>query len=193
MVPFPRMQPLADNDSLSIRDAEARLRYLGTVREQVHRRTLSPGASAAVLGAVIMVHALLSTAWGHSDAILAVWVLALIAVRPLVRWAWTRSADRRGVHARPQLRLVCAAAGCAASAAAVVLGASPLITAITAAMALATYLSGLYTLTAAVIAIGVVGDVAIADGLARTTVELILGAGLLAAGVLGLRQEREAR
>src|SRR6185312_9875410 len=59
---LPRMQPLADHDSLSIRDAEARLRYLGTVREQVHRRTLTPGVSAALLGAVIATHAVLSAA-----------------------------------------------------------------------------------------------------------------------------------
>jgi hypothetical protein len=74
-----------------------------------------------------------------------------------------------------------------------VLGANPLITAITAAIVLATYLSGLYTLAAAVIAVGIVGDIAIAHGLARATTELIVGAGLLAAGVVGLRQEGEAR
>ena len=187
------MQPLTDNDSLSLRDAEARLRYLGAVRERVHRRALSPGVSAAVLGAVIVTHALLSTAWPHSHAVLAVWIAAVIALRPLVRWVRRRSAERRGLHGRPQLRLACAAAGWAGLAAAVVFGANPLITAITAAIALATYLSGLYTLAAAVIAVGVVGDLAIAHGLARASAELVVGAGLLAAGLAVLHQEREAR
>ena len=187
------MQPLADNDSVSIRDAEARLRYLGAVRERVHRRTLSPGVSTAALGAAIVAHAVLSTAWPHSRAVVVVWVAAAIVLRPIVRWVRRRSAQRRGLHARPWLRLACAAAGWAGVAAAVVFGASPLITAITAAIALATYLSGLYTLAAAVLAVGLVGDVLIAHGLARAIAELIVGAGLLAAGLAGVRQEREAR
>lgn len=187
------MQPLPDHDSLSIRDAEARLRYLGAVRERVHRRTLSPGVSTAVLGAVIVVHALLSTAWPHSRAVLAVWVAAAIAVRPIVRWVHARSADRHGLHTRPHLRLACAAAGWAGIAAAFVFGADPLITAITAAIALATYLSGLYTLAAAVIAVGIVGDLAVAHSVARATAELIVGAGLVAAGVAGRHRERDAR
>jgi hypothetical protein len=187
------MQPLADHDSLSIRDAEARLRYLGAVRERVYRRTLTPSASAAVLGAVMITHALLSTVWRHSDVVLAAWVLAILGSRPIVRWARTRSAERRGLHGRSKVGFACGAAGIAGSVIAVLLGANPLITATAATMALATYLSGLYTLAAAVIAVGVVGDLAIADGLARATTELVIGAGLLAAGAVGLRQEREAR
>ncbi|MGH2893968.1 MAG: hypothetical protein ACRDPM_11995 [Solirubrobacteraceae bacterium] len=187
------MPPLADNDPLSFQDAEARLRYLGAVREQVHRRALSPGVSTAVLGAVIVVHSLLSDAWPHSRAVVAVWIAALVAVRPIVHWVHIRRADRRGFHARPHLRLACGVAGWAGIAAAVVFGANPLITAITAAIALATYLSGLYVLAATVIALGIVGDVAIAHGFARATAELIVGAGLLAAGVAGVLQEREAR
>lgn len=54
-----------------------------------------------------------------------------------------------------------------------------------------TYLSGLYTLAAAVIAVGIVGDVAVAHGAARGTAELIVGAGLLAAGVAGRLRERD--
>lgn len=187
------MQPLADQDPLSIRDAEARLRYLGTVRERVHRRALSPGVSTAMLGAVIVTHALLSSAWPHSRAVLAVWVAAVIALRPIVRWVRTRSAERRGLHGRFQLRVACAAAGWAGIVVAIILGANPLITAITAAIALATYLSGLYTLAAAVVAVGIVGDVAIAHGLARATAELLVGAGLLAAGLVGIHRERESR
>jgi hypothetical protein len=187
------MQPLADHDSLSLRDAESRLRYLSTVREQVRRRTLSPGISTAVLGAVIIVHALLSSAWPHSRAVLVVWVAAVIAVRPVVRWVHARAADRHGLQGRPRLRLLCAAAGWAGIAAAFVLGADPLVTAITAAIALATYLSGLYALAAAVIAVGIVGDVAVAHGLARTTAELIVGAGLLAAGIASWLRERDLR
>jgi ABC-type transport system involved in cytochrome bd biosynthesis fused ATPase/permease subunit len=187
------MQPVTDNDSISIRDAEARLRYLNGVREQVHRRTLSPGGATAVLGAVLVIHALLPSAWSRSRVTLAVWVVAAIAVRPIVRWVQARSADRRGVHGRTRLRLACGAAGWAGIAAALILGADRLITAITAAIALATYLSGFYTLTAAVIAVGIAGDIGIAHGLARSTAELIVGAGLLAAGVAGRLNERDDR
>jgi len=88
--------------------------------------------------------------------------------------------------------VACAAGAWAGVAAAVVLGANPLITAITVAIALASYLSGLYAVAAAAIAIGIVGDVAVAHGLARAIAELVVGAGLLAAGLTGLYRAHEA-
>jgi hypothetical protein len=113
------------------------------------------------------------------------------ARRPLLRSLRRRIELRRGLQASARLPLLCALAAAACVGLAFVTGADPFISAIAAATALAAYVAGLPTVAAAAVVVGLVGDVAIEHGLAPATGQVIVGAGLLAAGLVSLARERE--
>lgn len=186
------MHPLPDHDSLSVRDAAARLRYLSGVRERTRRATLAPSLALVALGAVLLAHGFLKTVWPHATVASIVLIVGVVAIRPLARWWIVRSAERRGLHGSMRLRVACGAAGVAGVAVAIAIGANPLISAIAAATAVAAYLAGLPTLSAAAVAAGLFGDVMIAHGMAPSVGELIIGAGLIALGTAGHANERHA-
>jgi hypothetical protein len=74
---------------------------------------------------------------------------------------------------------------------AILIGASPLISAIAASAAAAAYLAGLPALGASAIVAGLLGDIMIARGIPLSVGELIIGAGLAALGVIGHANEHQ--
>jgi hypothetical protein len=187
------MNPLADHASLSDRDALARLRYAGAVREEVRRAVLAPWIALVALGAVLVIHGSLATVWPHAALLPLVWIAAAIALRPVVRWLRRRVEQRRGIQGRARTRLACAGAAMLALALAIAFGASPLISALTAATAVAAYLCGMPSVAAAVIAVGGIGDVASAGAVAPSVSELIVGAGLVCAGAVAFARRRQSQ
>jgi hypothetical protein len=185
------MHPLTDDDSLSVRDAAARLQYATGVRERTRRATLAPSLALVVLGGVVLAHGLLRTLWPHTAVVSIVLVAGIVAIRPLVRWLIARSEQRRGLHGSLRLRLTCGAAGAVGVAVAVGVGANPLISAIAAATAVAAYLAGLPVLSAAAVAAGLIGDMMIAHGVSPSVGELIIGAGLIMLGTSAHARERQ--
>jgi hypothetical protein len=185
------MQARVDPNEMSHADAAARLRYLGEVRQRARRASLAPSFALLILGAIAVVHGLLATLWPHASALGVIWIAALIAIRPLLRVLLRRQERRRGVQARPRLRLASAAAAVAFVAIAIASGADAMVAAIAAAGAFAAYLARMPAVAVAALAVGIIGDVLIHDGLAPATGQMIVGAGLLAAGVMSLARERE--
>jgi hypothetical protein len=64
------------------------------------------------------------------------------------------------------------------------------VSAIAAACGVAAYLAGMPAIAMSAIAIGIFGDLMIGRGVAPSTAELVVGAGLVAAGAACLLQER---
>ena len=145
-----------------------------------------------MLGAVALCHGLLATIWPHANALSVIWIVAVVAIRPVLRWAHRRAEQRRGLEARTRLRLACAAAAVAFIAIAYVAHADAMVAAIAAAGAFVAYLARMPAVALATIAVGVIGSVLIHDGLPAATGQMIVGAGLLAAGVMSLARERES-
>jgi hypothetical protein len=184
------VHPLAQHHSISDRDAADRLRYVGGVRRQVRKAALAPPLALLVLGSLLIAHGSLATIWPHAAALSIVWVGAVVAFRPIVRWLHVRAAQRRGMEGSARLRLACVAAAALALGVALAVGADPLISSITAAAALAAYLGGMPALAVAALAAGALGDLVRADGATPNVGQLIVGAGLLSAGAVALAQER---
>ena len=69
-------------------------------------------------------------------------------------------------------------------------GANMFVSAIAAACGVAAYLAGMPAIAMSAIAIGIFGDLMIGRGVAPSTAELVVGAGLVAAGAACLLQER---
>src|SRR5690349_13208122 len=154
-------------------DAAARLQYVADVRARVRRSVLVPSMVLLALGAALIVHGVLIAVWPRGLVLTVTWTALILAGRPLVVWLRRRNADR-GRHAAPHLRLACAGAALTAAAAAIAIGANPLIAALAAATAVAAYLARmpLVALAAVVAGIG-------CDALARSAQgELVFGAGL---------------
>ncbi len=185
------MYPLPDHDSLSARDAADRLRYLSGVRERTRRATLAPSLALVALGAVLLAHGLLKTLWPNATVVSVVLIAGVVTIRPLVRWWIVRAEERRGLRGSMRLRVACGAAGVVGVAVAIAIGANPLISAIAAATAVAAYLAGLPTLSAAAVAAGLIGDVMIARGMPPSVGEIIIGAGLIVLGTAGHANERQ--
>jgi hypothetical protein len=185
------MQARLERHDISHADAAARLRYLGEVQQRVRRATLAPSFALLALGAIATSHGLLATFWPHAAALSVVWIAALVAVRPGLRRLRHHLDRRRGLQARGRLRIVPAAAAGAVAALAILVGANALISAVAAATALAAYLAGMPAVAASAAGVGVVGDIVVRHGMAPATAQLIVGAGLLAAGLASLAQERE--
>jgi hypothetical protein len=185
------MQPRVDGNHMSHQDAAARLRYVGGVQDRTRRASLTPSFALLLLGAIALLHGLLATIWPHAHALGIVWIAAIVAVRPVFRWARRRAEQRRGVETRTRLRLACAAAAVAFVAIAYVAHADVMVAAIAAAGGLVAYLARMPAVALATLAVGVIGSVLIHDGLAAATGQMIVGAGLLAAGMMSLARERE--
>lgn len=185
------MHPLTEDDPLSARDAAARLRYLGAVRERTRRAVLAPWLALVVLGAVLLGHGFLKMLWPHATVVSIVLVAGLVAIRPLARWLTVRLQQRRGLLGSVRLRLACGAGGAVGVAVAIAIGANPLISAIAAAIAVAAYLGGLPALSAAAVIAGLIGDVMIAHGIPPSVGELIIGAGLIMLGTAAHASERQ--
>lgn len=184
------MHPLAEHDSPSVREATARLSYIGGVRERARRAVLAPSLALVALGTVVLSHGFLVTLWPHAAIDSIVLLAGVLAIRPFVRWLVVRSEERRGLRGSMRLRLMCGAGGILGVAIAAGLGASPLISAIAAATAAAAYLAGLPALSAAAITAGLIGDLMIAHGIASSAGELIIGAALISLGAVGFATER---
>ncbi|MGZ4168920.1 MAG: hypothetical protein ACXVSA_19535 [Solirubrobacteraceae bacterium] len=185
------MQAELDRDHVSHRDAAARLRYMADVQQRARRAALTPSFALVALGTIAVCHGLLATLWPHARALSVLWVAALVAVRPGLRVLRRHHERRRGLESSARLRLACAAGAAAFLAVAVVIGADPLVTALAATTALAAYLGGMPAVAVAALGVGVVGDVMIGRGLAPATGQIIVGVGLLAAGLMSLARERE--
>jgi hypothetical protein len=185
------MQAHADGDHMSHQDAAARLRYLGEVQGRARRASLTPSFALLLLGAIAVCHGVLATIWPHARALGVIWIAALVAIRPVVRWARRRAEQRRGLEARTRLRFAAAAVAVAFVAIAYVANADAMVAAIAAAGAFVAYLARMPAVALATIAVGVIGTVLIHDGLPAATGQMIVGAGLLAAGVMSFARERE--
>jgi outer membrane lipoprotein-sorting protein len=91
----------------------------------------------------------------------------------------------------PRLRLACAAVALLVMAAAILVGANPLVTTIAAVTALAAYLAGIPSIAAAAAITGVIGDVVLRDGASRATGEVLFGLGLVVVGLACRAMERD--
>jgi hypothetical protein len=171
-------------------DAAARLRYVTGVQQRTRRAALAPSFALLAMGAIVLVHGVLSTAWPHAALVSAVWVAGAIAARPALRWLRNRISQRRGLHGSARARLIVGAAGLATAAAAVALGADPLISAIAAGTAVSAYLAGMPSIAAAAVLVGAIADVAVAEDLTPAAGEIVFGAGLIAIGLVARARER---
>jgi hypothetical protein len=176
---------LAEHDSQSARDAATRLRYATSVRNRARRATLAPSLALVVLGAVLLAHGLLKTLWPHAVIGSVVLLVGLVAIRPVLRWLVARAEQRRGLQGSTRLRLACGAAGVLGVGVAIALGASPLISGIAAAAAVAAYLAGLPILSSCAIAGGLIAEALVTHGIAPSTGELIIGLCFVALGAAG--------
>ncbi len=185
------MQAELDRHHVSHADAAARLRHVAGVQQRVRRASLTPSFALLAVGAIAVCHGVLATLSPHARTLSVLWVVALIAARPGLRVLHRRLDRRRGLESSGRLRLACAAAAAAFVAVAVVIGADPFVSAIAAATALAAYLAGMTAVAIAALGVGVAGDVMIGHGLAPATGQMVVGVGLLAAGLISLARERE--
>jgi hypothetical protein len=185
-----RPEPPAPEMSAS--DAASRLRYMDGVRARARRAVLVPAFVAVALGAVVVVHGALIALWPHGAVLSIAWIACLIAARPGLVWQRRRLERRRGLLGRRRLRVACAVAGTIAAVAAVVASADPLVSAAAASVALAAYLGDVPAVAIAALVAGVAGEMALVDGASRPAGELLVGAGLIAAGLVYLATERRA-
>jgi hypothetical protein len=183
------MQARLDDRSVTSAEAHARLRHVEAVRERARAASLAPSFALIALGALAVCHAVLATVRPHDRTVTLVWVGAIVAVRPVLRRLRRERDRRRGLEGTARLPAACAAGAVAAVALAVGVGADPLVSALAAAGAIAAVLSGMPALAAAAVAVGLIGDLAIANGLAAATGEFVAGAGLLAAGLVARERD----
>jgi hypothetical protein len=180
----------SDGDQMASSAAASRLRYVDAVQRRTRRKALMPSFLLFVLGVVVISHGVLQTLWPHTAAVAAAWIAAVIVVRPALRWLRTRIAERRGLHGSIRLRIACSIAALLAVGLAIAFGANMFVSAIAAACGVAAYLAGMPAIAMSAIAVGIVGDLMIGRGVAPSTAELVVGAGLVAAGAACLLQER---
>jgi phosphatidylserine synthase len=183
------MQAQLRHDHLSPADAAARLSYLDTVQQKVRRAALAPGFALVMLGAVALAHGLLVALGPHGKLDWVVWIVALVAVRPLLRVLRRRLEQLRGMEINPRLRLAAIAGALVFAVLAIATGANPLVSALAAVAALVAYLSGMPIVSLAAIGTGLGGDLAIRQGLPLGTGHLLVGAALLALGLFTLKRE----
>jgi hypothetical protein len=183
-------QPPASD--VSPADAASRLRYMDAVRARARRAVLVPAFVAVALGAVVVVHGALIALWPHGALLSIAWIACLIAVRPGLVWQRRRLERRRGLLGRRRLRVACAVAGTIAAVVAVVASADPLVSAAAASVALAAYLGDVPAVAIAALVAGVAGELALVDGASRPAGELLVGAGLVAVGLMYLAAQRWA-
>jgi hypothetical protein len=173
-------------------DAAARLRYMAGVRERARRAVLLPAFVALALGAIVVTHGALIALWPHAAVLSVAWLACLVVARPGLVWQRRRLERRRGLLGATRLRVVCGAAGVVAAVAAVVASADPLVSAAAGSVALAAYLGGVPAVALAALVAGVAGELAFVDGASQPAGELLVGAGLVAAGLACLAMERRS-
>jgi hypothetical protein len=177
---------------MSPSDAAARLRYMAGVRERARRAVLLPAFVAVALGGIVIAHGALIALWPHAAVLSVAWLACLLVARPGLVWQRRRLERRRGLLASPRLRVACGMAGVLAAAAAVVASADPLVSAAAASVALAAYLASVPGVALAAVVAGVAGELAFVDGASPPVGEVLVGAGLIAAGLACVAMERRA-
>jgi hypothetical protein len=177
---------------MSPSDAAARLRYMAGVRERARRAVLVPAFVALTLGGIVVAHGALIALWPHAAVLSIAWLGCLVVTRPGLIWQRRRLERRRGLLGAPRLRVACGVAGVVAAVVAVVVSADPLVSAAAGSVALAAYLGGVPAVALAAVAAGVAGEMAFVDGASRPADELVVGAGLVAAGLACVVMERRA-
>jgi hypothetical protein len=173
-------------------DAAARLCYMTSVRERARRAVLLPAFVALALGAIVVTHGALIALWPHAAVLSVAWLACLVVARPGLVWQRRRLERRRGLLGATRLRVVCGAAGVVAAVAAVVASADPLVSAAAGSVALAAYLGGVPAVALAALVAAVAGELAFVDGASQPAGELLVGAGLVAAGLACLAMERRS-
>jgi hypothetical protein len=161
-------------------DAATRLRYLNEVQQRTRRAAFSPVLGLLCVGAIVIAHGLVVTVWPHASLEWVVWVAALVAVRPLMRWLRHRVEQKRGVVGERRVRLASAGAAVGFAVLALVTGANSLVSGVAAATALMAYLASMPLVSLTVVGIGLAGDLAIRQGVPVGTAQLLVGAALLA-------------
>jgi hypothetical protein len=177
---------------MSPSDAAARLRYVVGVRERARRAVLVPAFVALTLGGVVVAHGALIALWPHAAVLSIAWLGCLVVTRPGLVWQRRRLERRRGLLGAPRLRVACGVVGVVAAVAAIVASADPLVSAAAESAALAAYLGGVPAVALAAVVAGVAGEMAFIDGASRPAGELVVGAGLVAAGLACVVMERRA-
>jgi len=177
---------------MSPSEAASRLRYMAGVRERARRAVLLPAFVAVALGGIVVTHGALIALWPHAAVLSVAWLACLVVARPGLVWQRRRVERRRGLLGATRLRVACGAAGVVAAVVAVVASADPLVSAAAGSVALAAYLRGIPAVALAALVAGVAGELALVDGASRPAGELLVGAGLVAAGVACLAMERRS-
>jgi hypothetical protein len=161
--------------TMSQHDAAARLRYVAGVRTRTRRATLLPSwALLTALGAVLATHGVLRTLWPHQPVAAYAWLAAIVVARPVLRRAGPE------ILAAAWLWAACAAAALAGMIVADAAGTDPLIAAIAATLAMRSALAGMPAAALTVAAAGVAVEALEEPG---ASVEIALGAALIAAGL----------
>ena len=173
-------------------DAAARLRYMAGIRDRARRAVLLPAVVALALGGIVVTHGALIALWPHAAVLSVAWLACLVVARPGLVWQRRRLERRRGLLGATRLRVACGAAGVIAAVAAIVASADPLVSAAAGSVALAAYLGGVPAVALAALVAGVAGEMAFVDGASRPAGELLVGAGLVAAGLACLAMERRS-
>jgi hypothetical protein len=173
-------------------DAAARLRYMAGIRDRARRAVLLPAFVALALGGIVVTHGALIALWPHAAVLSVAWLACLVVARPGLVWQRRRLERRRGLLGATRLRVACGAAGVVAAVAAIVASADPLVSAAAGSVALAAYLGGVPAVALAALVAGVAGELAFVDGASRPAGELLVGAGLVAAGLACLVMERRS-
>jgi hypothetical protein len=177
---------------MSPSEAASRLRYMAGVRERARRAVLLPAFVALALGGIVVTHGALIALWPHAAVLSVAWLACLLVARPGLVWQRRRLERRRGLLGATRLRVACGAAGVVAAVAAVVASADPLVSAAAGSVALAAYLGGVPAVALAALVAGIAGELALVDGAPRPAGELLVGAGLVAAGLACLAMERRS-
>jgi hypothetical protein len=162
------------------------------VRERARRAVLLPAFVALALGGIVITHGALIALWPHAGVLSLAWLGCLVVARSGLIWQRRRLETRRGLLGSPRLRVACAVAGVVAAVAAVIASADPLVSAAAASVALAAYLGGVPAVALAAVVAGVAGELALVDGASRPAGELLVGLGLIAAGLACVAVERRA-
>jgi hypothetical protein len=184
------MQPLTDPPGMSSADAAARLRYVSAVRTRARRAGLAPAFALTALGAIVAAHGLLRTVSPRNAVLTIAWITVLLVVRVGVGWQRRRAQRNRGVVGPMRLRVACGVAGALAAVLAVAVGGDPLVSAVVASAAVAAYVAGMPVIAAVTIVAGALGNAIFLGSVAFATDEVLVGTGLLAAGLACQALER---
>jgi hypothetical protein len=180
------MQAPLHRSGLSPTQAEARLRYLDEIQRRTRRAAYSPAYGLLVVGAIALAHGAVITLWAQAGLEWIVWIGALLALRPLIRWLRRRLAQR-GLEGQSRVALASATAAVGFTVLAVATGANPLVSALAAASALMAFLASMPVVSLATVAVGLAGDLAIRQGLAAGTSQILVGMALIALGLWSMR------